>query len=59
MGARAQQNGAQMRVGESLKLAKSLIVGSGCDLNVHAAPEIGRSFEFCQMGKVLTFWVSC
>jgi hypothetical protein len=38
MGTRAQQNGAQMRVGEASKLAKSLIVGSGCDLNVPELP---------------------
>ncbi len=38
MGTRAQQNGAQMCVGESLKLAKSLIAGSGCDLNVPELP---------------------
>jgi|GEM_PF-4112554 hypothetical protein len=35
MEARAQQNGAQMRVGDISKFAKSLIFGSHCDLNVH------------------------
>ena len=38
MEARAQQNGAQMRVGDISKFAKSLIFGSDCDLNVHGVP---------------------
>ena len=38
METRAQQNGAQVRVGDISKFAKSLIFGSDCDLNVHGVP---------------------